>query len=114
MAKDSGDKLAKELARFDLKGPRIQRVGDKAFDIMESEFRPYTLHGEMQGNEEEYMKIGREAREARLVGMANGQVARAVGGLGDGTGYLVDAQGRPINRTPNAPVTPMGRKAKDW
>jgi hypothetical protein len=113
-SRSGGDKLEKELARFDLKGPRISRVGDKAFDYMESEFRPYTLHGEVQGNEEEYMKIGREARDSRLVGTASGQVVRAVGSLVDGTGYLVDANGRPINRTPQAPVTPMKRKASDW
>jgi hypothetical protein len=113
-SQSSGEKLEKVLAQFSLKGPAIKRVGEKSFDLMESEFRPYKLHGEAVGSEEEFMQVAREAREERLVGMANGSVARAVGTIGDGTGYLVDARGNPINRTPQAPVTPMKRKASDW
>lgn len=113
-ASSAGDKLDKVLAAFNLKGPGIKKVDREHFDIMETEFRPYKLHGEAVGNEEEFMQVAREARDERLVGMSNGQVARAIGGLGDGTGYLVDAQGRPINRTPQAPVTPMKRKVADW
>ncbi|GAC1687204.1 MAG: hypothetical protein PVS2B2_26090 [Candidatus Acidiferrum sp.] len=111
------DRWEKEVARFEHKGPGIKKMtvnGEKVFDIMESEFRAYNLHGEVEGNEEDFMDVARHARDQRLVGTKSGAVARAIGSLGDGSGYLVDAQGRPINRTPRAPVTPMGRSKKDW
>lgn len=117
MAKNTQDAIEKDLARFEHKGPGIKpmvRGDEKVFDIMESEFRPYQLHGEVEGNEEEFLRVGRDARDARLVGNQNGQVYRAVGSLQDGTGYLVDQHGRPINRTQQAPITPMPRRSKDW
>lgn len=117
MPKNPIDAIEKDLARFEHKGPGIKRMvkdGEHVFDIMETEFRPYKLHGEVEGSEEEFLKVGREARDARLVGTQSGQVVRAVGSLGDGTGYLVDQHGRPINRNVQAPVTPMPRRAKDW
>jgi hypothetical protein len=100
-----------EHAVFDRDG-RLVREGK--CDTMEREFREYNLHGEAEGSEAKFVEIAREARDERLVGLQNGSVARAVGGLADGTGYLVDARGNPINRTPQAPVTPMKRKASDW
>jgi len=118
VAKSFTEQWEKESARFEHKGPAIKRMtkdGEKVFDIMESEFRPYQLHGEVEGNEEEFVRVGREARDSRLVGMKNGNVVRAVGSLADGTGYLVDQHGRPINRNvQQAPITPMRRKAEDW
>jgi hypothetical protein len=121
-----GEKLDKELARFDKKGPLIKVLEHAVFDrdgrlvregrcdTMEKEFAEYQLHGEVEGNESQFMDVAREARDQRLVGNAQGQVFRAVGSLGDGSGYLVDANGRPLGRTPQAPVTPMKRKAADW
>lgn len=115
MAANSGDKLEKDLARFNFKGPGIRHTDEKHFDIMAGEFPIYNAKIEtIQANEEEILRIGREARDARLVGTASGQVLQAVGSLADGTGYLVDSHGRAINRTPQAPITPMSRKAKDW
>ena len=130
MAKSFTEQWEKESARFEHKGPAIKRVGEKMFDIMETEFRPYTLTGvsenyatdphaescaQLRGSEQEFFEKAREARDQRLVGMKNGTVVRAVGGLADGTGYLVDQHGRPINRNvQQAPITPMRRKAEDW
>lgn len=141
MVKSFSERWDKESVRFDKKGPIIKVLEHATFgadgklvkegrcDTMEAEFRPYNLTGlsksfatdvhaescaELVGNEEAFVVVAREARDNRLVGTANGQVARAIGGLADGTGYLVDQHGRPIGRTPNAPITPMTRRSKDW
>lgn len=139
--KSFSERWEKESVRFDRKGPIIKVMEHATFgpdgklvregrcDTMEAEFRPYNLTGttqafatdahaescaELVGNEQAFFDVAREAREQRLVGMKDGQVARAVGGLADGTGYLVDQFGRAITRTPNAPITPMKRRSEDW
>ena len=110
-----GDKLDKELARFGFKGPGIRATDKEHFDIMAAEFPAYTAQIEtINATEDEILRIGREARDSRFVGTSSGRIARAVGSLADGSGYLVDAQGKPINRTQQAPITPMKRKAADW
>lgn len=127
MAKET--ELERTLAPFSAKGPAIKRVfkqGDteKYFDIMEREFRPFKRSGvkdpnsgaEVVGNEEEFMEVGRQARDERLVGMANGNVAVAVGELSSGTGMLYDLHGRPIvnGAVQQAPVARTRRSPKDW
>lgn len=142
MAKSFTEQWEKESARFEHKGALVDTlehavfdkegrlVKEGKFDIMEREFRCYNLTGmsegfatdphaescaQLRGSEQEFFEKAREARDQRLVGMKNGSVARAVGGLADGTGYLVDQHGRPINRNvQQAPITPMRRKAEDW
>lgn len=136
-----GDKLDKELARFEKKGPLIKCIEHAVFDrdgrlvregscdTMEAEFRPYKLTGlsenfqtdphaescaQLRGSEDEFYALGKQARDDRLVITTSGQIARAIGSIADGAGYLLDQHGRPINRTPQAPVTPMKRKANDW
>jgi hypothetical protein len=120
--------LEKMLAPFQAKGPAIQGVrkeGDPEhyFDIMEREFRPYELHGksdvgsaDVLGSEQEFVNVARQAREQRLVGMANGQVARVGGSLQDGTGFLYDANGRLLSRgqVQEAPLKATRRSPKNW
>ena len=114
-SQSGGDKLEKELARFKFKGPGIRATDKDHFDIMGGEFPAYNAQIEnIRATEDEILLIGREAREARLVCTASGGIARAIGSLADGSGYLVDSNGRPLNRTPQASVTPMKRKASDW
>lgn len=141
MVKSFNERWEKESVRFDKKGPIIKVIEHATFgpdgklvregrcDTMEAEFRPYNLTGaseafstdphaescaQLRGSEAEFFEIAREARDQRLVGTKDGNVARAIGGLADGTGYLLDQHGRVIGRTPNAPITPMRRKAEDW
>jgi len=109
--KSLADRIEQDMARFEHKGPGIRQVGSDHFDIMAGEFNAYRFD---IGSEEDALTLGREARDLRLVGTKSGQVARAVGSLSDGTGYLLNAQGQPVNRTPQAPITPMKRKAADW
>lgn len=127
MARNAADALEKDLARFNRKGPLVKviehaqfdssghLVREGKFDYMEREFHPYKMKVEgIEQDEEAYLETGRDARDQRLVITAAGGIARAMGSLGDGTGYLVDQHGRPINRTPQAPITPMPRRSKDW
>jgi len=123
------DPLEKVLAPFTAKGPAIRRVrkpddDGKYFDIMTSEFAAYKRSGvrdpnsgaEVQGNEEEFMDVARQARDERLVGVASGQVVRAVGSLKEGTGMLVDLYGRPLAQSgaQTAPVERTRRSPRDW
>jgi hypothetical protein len=132
MAKaDAPDKI---LAPFSSKGALVQVlepsvrdghgriVKEGKFDLMEREFRPYKLHGrtdpssaDVEGSEQEFFELGKQVRDERLVGMANGKVVRAVGDLKHGTGMLVDLYGRPIgSNVQEAPVTRSKRSPKDW
>lgn len=121
--------MEKVLAPFSSKGPAIKRVhkeGDKEhyFDIMEREFRPFNLHGKTDpsspdviGNEEEFVEVARQARDDRLVGMADGRVVRAGGSLKEGTGMLYDMNGRPLGQgnVQQAPVKPTRRNSnREW
>jgi hypothetical protein len=121
--------LERVLAPFSMKGPAIKRVrkpddDEHYFDITEREFRPYKRSGvkdpnsgaEVVGNEEEFVAVAREARDDRLVGVASGQVVRAVGSLKEGTGMLVDLYGRPLSQgnVQQAPVTRTKRSPRDW
>lgn len=124
--------LDRVLSPFTMKGALVkpmemvrvsEHMREGKFDIMEREFRPYKLTGnrdpnsgaELQGDEEKFMEVGREARDTRLVGMKGGQVAIAAGSLREGTGILYDMNGRPIvGNVPQAPVARPRRSPKDW
>ena len=123
------DTLERVLSPFSAKGPAIKRVfkeGDpeKYFDIMSNEFRPYKFKGnrdpnsgaEVVGSEEEFLEVGRQARNERLVGLKSGTVAIAAGDLASGTGMLYDMNGRPIlnGAVQVAPVARTRRSPKDW
>jgi len=115
VVKNPADALEKDLARFRFKGPGIRKTDTEHFDIMAGEFTPHHAQIEsIQATDEEILRIGREARDERLVGTHSGRIARAAGNLSDGSGYLVDMYGNPINRNQNVPVTPMKRKPSDW
>ena len=115
VVKNPADALEKDLARFRFKGPGIRKTDTEHFDIMAGEFTPHYAQIEsIQATDEEILRIGREARDDRLVGTHSGKIARAAGNLSDGSGYLVDLYGNPINRTQAVPVTPMKRKPSDW
>ena len=109
------DKIERDLARFSFKGPGIRKTDSEHYDVMAGEFPNYNVKVDtIQANEQEILEIGREARDGRLVGTRSGRIARAVGSLSDGSGYLVDAQGVPVSSHNQAPVTPMPRRAKEW
>jgi hypothetical protein len=126
------DKLDRVLSSFSAKGPAIQKLEKRMgtienpvdSDLMEREFRPYTLKGnrdpnsgaELVGNETEFVEKAREARDDRLVGMASGQVARAAGSLSDGTAMIYDGNGRPLVRSgQQVPVQQTRRRStKEW
>ena len=126
--------LDRVLAPFSMKGALVKVltpcVHDKdgnvvregTHDIMEREFRSFKYRGnkdpnsgaELVGSEEDFLAVGREARDQRLVGMASGQVAIAVGELGQG-GMLYDMNGRPItSSTQQTPVQRTRRSPRDW
>lgn len=110
-----GDKLERELARFQFKGPGIKSTDEKHFDIMAGEFPSYQVQVEsINANEQEILEIGRDARDNRLVATQAGRIVRAVGSLSDGTGYLVDAYGNPLRNAQQVPITPLKRKPQDW
>ena len=115
MVKNPAEAMEKELARFQFKGAGIRKTDAEHFDIMAGEFPSYQVSADnFKGTEQDALELGRAARDERLVITTSGQIARAMGTLGDGSGYLVDASGRPINRNVTAPITPMKRKASDW
>lgn len=112
----SNEKVERALSVFNIKGACIevtqpsvrnskgQIVQEGKSDLMEKEFRPYVYHGnvdpnsgaELVGDEEEFYKKGKEARNDRLVGVKDGRVLRAVGSLESGNALLYDANGRPV------------------
>jgi hypothetical protein len=125
--------LERILAPFSMKGALVKVlepcihdreghiVKEGKHDIMEREFRAFKYKGnkdpnsgaEVQGSEDEFMEAGREARDARLVGMPSGHVAHAVGELGNG-GMLYDMNGRPVGAPTQPQVQRTRRSPKDW
>jgi len=122
----------KVLSVFTMKGAGIKKLENRRgtyedpvnSDLMEREFRPFKRSGvrdpnsgaEVVGNEDEFVEAARQARDDRLVGMANGTVARAVGSLKEGTGLLYDLHGRPLvsGNAQQAPISRTKRSPKDW
>lgn len=93
------------------------------FDLMAREFKTIKRTGapdpnsgaSLVGDEAEFVEVARQARDERLVGMANGSVARAAGDLNAGTGALYDLHGRPINgNVQEVPVQRTKRSPRDW
>ena len=134
VVKNPADALEKDLARFTLKGFRVDPIEHAVFDregrivregkcdYMKGEFPSYHLkvdQVDIPGSRDyhagdEIILIGQETRDARLVGTTSGRVATAYGNLADGTGTLFDQYGQPVSRAAPPPVTPMKRKPSDW
>ena len=124
--------IDKVLSPFSMKGAAIKKLENRRgtyedpvnSDLMEREFRPFKRSGvrdpnsgaEVVGSEDDFVEAARQARDDRLVGMANGTVARAVGSLKEGTGVLYDLHGRPLvsGNAQQAPISRTKRSPKDW
>jgi hypothetical protein len=124
--------IERALATFQSKGPAIKKLENRRgtdenpvpSDLMEREFRPYVYHGnrdpnsgaELVGAEADFYEKAKEARDNRLVGMADGRVVFAAGSLGDGTAMLYDSHGRPVLRNGQEPPVQQTKRRsnKEW